>query len=81
MGTVSLGFLPSWGLNIADASTPIAKESFFYSTGNNGLFVLPVWPSLKREGGTFITPFNSTDHHIITVQRESCRFYEFITRF
>ncbi len=81
MGTVSLGFLPSWGLNIADASTPIAKESFFYSTGNNGLFVLPVWPSLKREGGAFITPFNSTDHHIITVQRESCRFYELYNTF
>jgi hypothetical protein len=81
MGTLSVSFLPSWGLNIADSTTPTAKESFFYSTGNNGLFVLPVWPNLKREGGTFITPFNSTDHHIVTLRKDTCRFYELYNDF
>ena len=81
MGTNSVGFLPSWGLNIADSTTPTAKESFFYSTGNNGLFVLPVWPYLKREGGTFMTSSNSTDHHIVTLRKDTCRFYEIYDNF
>lgn len=82
MGTNSLSFLPSWGLNIADSTTPVSKQSFFYTTGNNGrLFVLPDWPALKREGGTFITPFNSTDHHIVTVRKDTCVFYELYDTF
>jgi hypothetical protein len=76
MGSNGIGFFTSWGTNIADANTPVTSESFYYTTAYNGPFVTPKWPLLKREGGTFTTPFNSTDHHSITVRKDNCQFYE-----
>ena len=76
MGTNGISFLTSWGTNIADATTPVQNMSFYYTTGNNGPFVMPQWPALKREGGTFVTDQNSSDHHIMTVRRDNCQFYE-----
>ncbi len=76
MGTNGISFLTSWGTNIADSTTPVKNMLFYYTTGYNGPFVMPQWPALKREGGTFGTRMNSTDHHTLTVRRDNCQFYE-----
>ncbi len=76
MGTNGISFLTSWGTNIADSTTPVQSMSFYYTTPYNGPFVMPQWPNLKREGGAFTTRLNSTDHHIITVRKDNCQFYE-----
>ncbi len=76
MGAGSLSFLTSWGTNIADSTTPVKNLSFYYTTAYNGPFVFPQWPALKRENGTFGTRLNSTDHHIMTVRKDNCQFYE-----
>jgi Malectin domain len=76
MGTNSISFFTSWGTNIADSTTTVKNMSFYYTTAYNGPFVIPTWPSLKREGGTFTTRLNSSDHHILTVRKDNCQFYE-----
>ncbi|MDQ2842025.1 MAG: choice-of-anchor D domain-containing protein [Acidobacteriota bacterium] len=76
MGTNGISFLTSWGTNIADSTTPVQNMSFYYTVGYNGPFVFPQWPTLKREGGTFGTRLNDTDHHVVTVRRDNCQFYE-----
>ena len=76
MGSLAIGFLPGWGTNIADSSTPLQNMLFYYTPGYNGSFVSPQWPALKREGGTFGTRLNDTDHHTVTVQKDNCQFYE-----
>lgn len=76
MGPLGLNFLTSWGTNIADSTTPVRSLSFYYTPGYNGPFVMPQWPALKRQGGAFGTRLNSTDHHILTVRRDNCQFYE-----
>lgn len=76
MGTLGITFLTSWGTNIADSTTPVKSMAFYYTSGYNGPFVMPQWPALKREGGTFGTRLNSTDHHIVTVRKDNCQFYE-----
>ena len=76
MGSLGISFLTSWGTNIADSTTPVQNMSFYYTTSYNGPFVLPQWPALKRENGTFGTRLNDTDHHILTVRKDNCQFYE-----
>ncbi|MDQ2839733.1 MAG: choice-of-anchor D domain-containing protein [Acidobacteriota bacterium] len=76
MGSVGIGFLTSWGTNIADSTTPVRNMSFYYTSPYNGPFVMPQWPALKRENGTFGTRLNDTDHHILTVRKGNCQFYE-----
>ncbi len=76
MGTNGIGFGTTWGTNIADSSTPVKNMSFYYTTSYNGPFVMPQWPNLKREGGDFVTRLNSSDHHILTVRKDNCQFYE-----
>ena len=76
LGTAGLNFLSSWGTNIADATTPVKSMIFFYTPAYNGPFVMPQWPVLKREGGEFGTRLNGTDHHIMTVRKDNCQFYE-----
>jgi hypothetical protein len=76
MGTNGIGFGTTWGTNIADSTTPVKNMSFYYTTAYNGLFVMPQWPNLKREGGDFVTRMNNSDHHIVTVRKDTCQFYE-----
>lgn len=76
MGSNGLNFLTGWGTNIADSTTPVRSLGFYYTPYYNGPFVVPQWPQLKREGGTFATRLNSTDHHILTVRKDNCQFYE-----
>jgi hypothetical protein len=76
MGSSTLDFFSDWSTNIADSTTPVKSMKFFYTTAYNGPFVMPVWPKLKRQGGTFTTRMNSTDHHTITVRKDTCQFYE-----
>ena len=76
MGTRPLTASIDFGTNVADHNTPIVNERFYYTTANNGPFVMPQWPALKRQGGTFVTDKNGSDHHIVTVDRDDCQFYE-----
>lgn len=76
VGSLPLSFLASWGTNIADATTPVKTMLFYYTPLYNGPFVIPAWPGLKRQGGTFGTRLNNTDHHIMTVRKDNCQFYE-----
>jgi hypothetical protein len=76
MGTSTLDFFSDWSTNIADSTTPVKSMKFYYTTNYNGPFVMPQWPKLKRQGGTFTTRLNDTDHHTITVRKDTCQFYE-----
>lgn len=76
MGSAGLVFSTAWGTNIADGTTPVRSMSFYYTVPYNGPFVMPQWPNLKREGGDFGTRLNNTDHHIMTVRKDNCQFYE-----
>jgi hypothetical protein len=78
--TTPVRFTPSWGLNYEDNTTPTTTFLFRYTPENNGLtFLLPVWPSLKRESGVFSNPFTGSpgvDRHIMGVNYQTCKVYE-----
>jgi hypothetical protein len=76
MGATPVNFFPDWSTNIADNTTPVRTFKFNYTTKYNGPFVMPTWPKLKRQGGTFTTYKNDSDHHTITVRKDTCQFYE-----
>ncbi len=73
--TSNLGYSLDFGTNVADHTTPVTNESFSYTPLNNGTFVTPKWPNLKRQGGVF-TSTKTGDHHTLTVDTDNCTFYE-----
>ena len=68
-------FLPSWGTNILDNSTPQTPMFFYYTNAENSNFQIAAWPNRKREGGAFPVD-GSMDHHMVSVNHQSCQFYE-----
>ncbi len=74
--TYSLDF----GTNVANSRTATTNEYFTYTPQNDGWFVTPQWPNLKRQMGVF-TSTQTGDHHIFTVNTDSCYFYELYQTF
>jgi hypothetical protein len=80
-GTAGISVVPSWGQSYADGSTPTMTWKFFYGMP---AFTGPLPPQsgsidLRREGGNFIgvlNPNQATDHHIMTIRRTDCTFWE-----
>ena len=68
-------FLPSWGLNILDNTVPQTPMFFYYTTLQNGNYQIAAWPNREREGGAFTVDGNN-DHHMISVNHQTCHFYE-----
>jgi len=75
-GTNGVGFDIAWGISIADNSVPLTNESFYYTTGYNGPWLIPSTPNLKRENGTWVSDQNGSDHHILAVNKDTCQFWE-----
>jgi hypothetical protein len=70
----------NWGVSYADNSTPTKSLKTYYGSVNYPNFVMPAQgPNLKRQGGNYMGTFGWTsapDHHIMTVRRTDCSFYE-----
>ena len=66
-GTVPVNYLPSFGFNYTNGSTPTDNLNFYYTPANNAAFQSPPWPN-AIEGGWFdaITYDSNADHHFIT---------------
>lgn len=75
-GTNGLSFDTGWGTSVVDNSQPLTNESFYYTTAYNGPWQLPFLPALRREMGTFVSDQNSSDHHVMAVNKDTCRFTE-----
>lgn len=76
-----LGFETSWGISYADNSTPTRSFLSFYDSAIHPNFVFPVQgPNMRRESGDFVGTFswgaNRPDHHVMTVRRTDCTFWE-----
>ncbi len=76
MGTNGLDFDTSWGTSIGDNSIPLTSEYFNYTPANNGPWFVPSVPALKRENGAYTGTSNGEDHHVMAVNRDTCKFYE-----
>lgn len=71
---ISIG--QAWGVNIVDNSTPLTTMNFYYSSGLNGAqYPLLSGNNRTREGGA-ITTDGGHDHHMITVNHQTCHVYE-----
>lgn len=75
-GTNGVVFDTGWGTSVVDNSLPLTNESFYYTSAYNGPWQLPQLPALRREMGTFVSDQNSSDHHIMAVNKDTCRFTE-----
>ncbi len=78
---VPLAFQPSWGISYADNSTPTVTFLSFYDSVTHPNFAFPLQgPNLKRESGDYVGIFtfnaNRPDHHVMTVRRTDCSFWE-----
>ena len=77
VGSGGINFIPSWGISLADNSTPTAPIKQYY--GSNQVspnFVLPTTPALKRENGAFRSHWDNDDHHQMAVRTTDCTFWE-----
>ena len=68
-GTVPVNFLPSFPINLTNASTPTQAMVFYVNSAHNGTFERPQWPIAGIEGGWFdaLAGNGNFDHHIFTV--------------
>ena len=76
-----LSFQPSWGISYADNNTPTRTLLTYYGSNTYPNFAFPLQgPNLRREAGDYEGIFsfgaNVPDHHVMTVRRTDCTFYE-----
>ncbi|HZQ52661.1 MAG TPA: malectin domain-containing carbohydrate-binding protein [Bryobacteraceae bacterium] len=76
MSPYSISLAPAWGTNVVNNLTPKVNETFVYTPNHNGLFTVPAWPALKRESGVFVSDKNGSDHHIMSINSDSCAITE-----
>jgi hypothetical protein len=76
IGAVGVSFWNSLGVNVIDNTVAVTNATFYYTTALNGLpFQFAPPPVRKRESGAE-TIDEVNDHHLISVNRQTCRFYE-----
>lgn len=77
VGGAGINFIPSWGISLANASTPTGTVKQYYGSNIvSNSFVLPATPALKRENGAFRSHFDGNDHHQLAVRTNDCTFWE-----
>lgn len=75
ISSVGMWFIYQWGTNVVDNSLHGTPMTFYYSTAYNGsLFQMPT-VNKKREGGAYAMD-GSMDHHVLSVNHQTCQFYE-----
>ena len=76
IGSVGVSFGGSWDVNLVDNSVTPTAMTFHYTTASNGvLYPLLTGNHRTREGGSYTTDGNN-DHHMITLNRQTCHWYE-----
>jgi hypothetical protein len=76
VGTVGVSFGEAWGHNVVDNTVAPIAMKFFYSSGLNGSqYPLLTGNDRNREGGA-ITDDGGVDHHMVTINHQTCHFYE-----
>src|ERR1700742_4055432 len=76
VSAVGFAFDYTWGTNVIDNALAATPQLFHYSTQYDGtLFQIPTEAARKRETGSFTLDGNN-DHHLLSVNRQSCQFYE-----
>ncbi len=76
VGSVGVSFGESWGVNLVDNSVTPTAMTFHYTTAKNGiLYPLLTGNNRTRETGSYTTDGNN-DHHMITLNRQNCHWYE-----
>jgi hypothetical protein len=76
IGTNGLSFDYAWGTSVADKSTPLTNEVFYYTGASNGPWLIPPTPGLRRENGSYVSDQNGSDHHIVAINKDTCQFWE-----
>jgi hypothetical protein len=71
-----LNYMPDYGINFADSSTPRKKMHFLYTPQNDGEYEMVPWPKLKRQSGVFTDPHSPLDRHEIAIDHQNCDIYE-----
>ena len=71
-----LNYIPDYGINFADSSTPRQKMHFLYTPQTDGEFEMVQWPKLKRQSGVFTDPHSPLDRHEVAIDRENCTVFE-----
>lgn len=75
IASVGLSFGEAWGQNVVDDSLPATRMTFYYSRLRDGeKFQILSGNDRNREGGALTT--DGADHHMITINRETCQFFE-----
>jgi hypothetical protein len=77
-GNNAVNYLPSFSFNYVNSSTPTQNETFLYTSGNNGTFQIPGYPTEKIENGWFTSvngPYTA-DHHLWTIDTTNGMFQE-----
>lgn len=73
---VAVAFGEAWGHNIVDNSLPPTRMTFYYTKLRDGaMYQILSGSNRNRETGALTTD-GGNDHHMITVNRQTCRFYE-----
>lgn len=77
VGTNTVVFDTAWGISVGNNSTPLKNELFYYTGAYNATpWLIPPVPALKRENGSYVSDQNGSDHHIVAVNTDTCKFYE-----
>lgn len=75
-GTVPASYEITFPINYVNSSTPTQNMSFYYTPLNNGVFVIPQYPTARIESGWFTPAFGNFDRHLLTVNPTACNFQE-----
>jgi hypothetical protein len=81
LGGRSLKYSPVFGLNLLTNEAPTEPMTFAYTPVNNGEFPFLKWPELVVESGYFSSPLAEVDRHIVSINRETCNFYEIYNKY
>jgi hypothetical protein len=75
LSEVGIWFDYAWGTNVVDNSTLAVPQTFYYTSQYNDIpFQIPT-VNKKRETGANALDGNN-DHHVLTLNRQTCQFYE-----
>ncbi len=72
---ITLSFDTSMQLGTADATIAPSSEQFAYTPTHNGMFLVPPFFQVARQGGA-LQGNQGADHHMITIQHDTCQTYE-----
>lgn len=76
MKNSGINYEEGWGLSRYGNSTPRIKLATKYTPQYNGIYPVPEWPELHKEGGNFAVGYGGGggDHHITEVNLSNCQY-------